>query len=524
MMATKPLPTLSVNSETPGDAWRNVFGLDTRSLSLFRIGLGILLIADVFLRWPDVLTLYTDDGFFTRAIARDFFDKYQGLAWEQGTWSVHFWSGTAQWIYALLVAQAICGAGLIAGTATRACTIIGWILIASLQIRNPIIITSGDFILKLMLFWGIFLPLNRHWSLDAWWVRRRGRQWRAGVAANGGTVGFVWQLIFIYFFTGIAKWNEEWLTGVAMEKVLNLDIYLRPLAYELAPYKSFLKWVSWSTVGIEVIGIWLLLLPWRNAWWRIGLTLAYWLFHLGIATTMDIGLFPYICLVLWLPLLPTQLWQVLNTDATAANKDGANSQVGTLPAVINGFCYLMAGVMLLHNLVNINELGLQGRIPGPLCWLSRVTASTQHFQMFGRPPLSVWFVYEARLQNGTRLDLMHPTLPLSNEKPPSVKDYFTSHNWRKLHRNLADPEFASFRQPLLDYQVAVWNRRESPERQIVTAALKCFVFDVRPGQDAKAITAVNLATWNRGPESAGSLFDGFLQDMEEGKSQFPFHP
>jgi len=44
---------------------RRVFGLDLRSIALFRILLGTLLLSDLLLRASDITAFYTDQGVLT---------------------------------------------------------------------------------------------------------------------------------------------------------------------------------------------------------------------------------------------------------------------------------------------------------------------------------------------------------------------------------------------------------------------------------------------------------------------------
>ncbi|MFT5471570.1 MAG: hypothetical protein ACI8UO_006705, partial [Verrucomicrobiales bacterium] len=60
-------PSKSTNQQllTSGasSSWaRNVFGIDLRSLALFRISLGAILIADLIVRATDLTMFYTDAG------------------------------------------------------------------------------------------------------------------------------------------------------------------------------------------------------------------------------------------------------------------------------------------------------------------------------------------------------------------------------------------------------------------------------------------------------------------------------
>src|SRR6185436_3692616 len=66
---------------------RILFGIEPRSLAVFRGALGILLLLDLVVRLGDLEVMYTDDGMFSRAeICRR-----ASSIWN---WSFHFASGT----------------------------------------------------------------------------------------------------------------------------------------------------------------------------------------------------------------------------------------------------------------------------------------------------------------------------------------------------------------------------------------------------------------------------------------------
>ena len=49
---------------------------------------------------------------------------------------------------------------LLVGYRTGLATCVSWFMLLSVQARNPIILQGGDVLLRLLLFWGIFLPLG----------------------------------------------------------------------------------------------------------------------------------------------------------------------------------------------------------------------------------------------------------------------------------------------------------------------------------------------------------------------------
>lgn len=53
------------------------------------------------------------------------------------------------------------------GFKTRASNILLWLLVLSLHNRNVLILNSGDDLLRMLLFWSIFMPVGDRFSLDS---------------------------------------------------------------------------------------------------------------------------------------------------------------------------------------------------------------------------------------------------------------------------------------------------------------------------------------------------------------------
>jgi hypothetical protein len=250
------------------------------------------------------------------------------------------------WLAALLC--------LTVGLATRVAAFTSWLLTLSFHTRLDWLLNGGDAVLRLGLFYLLLLPSGRVWSLDRWWIERRGwrsvwpassvvLRWRQGLAARmgwgqpGATDVPPWtlrlaqvQLVTIYFFAGLLKvtggyprdgqdlgaaWRtgdlptlarglghavagQDWLNGEAVYWVLN-DVTLNRMPYFALPVPLFLcRLVSWATLLFE-IGFPFLALSRRL---RPRLLLAGLLFHVGILVHTEIGWFGP-AMLCWYPLL-----------------------------------------------------------------------------------------------------------------------------------------------------------------------------------------------------------------------------
>lgn len=298
-VATKPQP----RPDTPPPSvvpFRDFFSLDIRSLAVFRIALALVLIADWLDRLPDLYTLYSDHGIVPR-------EAITGLV----PISVHFYSGEV-WYQGVLVGIALLFAfGLLIGYKTAFVTIVSWFLIVSVHGRNPSILHGGDQVIRLVLFWSLFLPLGACYSLDAADPRRRPASPRV---LSPGSVGLILQIVLIYWFAGAWKWAPEWRTeGTAVHHALQIGHFSSRIGQWLTAYPGICRILTFSTIYLELVGPVLLFVPFYPALLRLVLVGTFILFHAGLALTMELGIFPWACCVAWLPLLPTAFWdRILN--------------------------------------------------------------------------------------------------------------------------------------------------------------------------------------------------------------------
>ena len=128
-----------------------VWSLDTRSLAVFRIGLASIILVDLVNRARDLTAHYADAGILPRA-----------TLWNWMYWylSPHMISGSVYFEAALFLIAGCFAFLLLVGYKTRLATAATWFLLCSLLVRNPFVSNAGDGLLRLLLLWGIFLPLG----------------------------------------------------------------------------------------------------------------------------------------------------------------------------------------------------------------------------------------------------------------------------------------------------------------------------------------------------------------------------
>ena len=372
---------------------QELFGIDLRSLALLRIGLGVSVLADVVTRAFDLVGLYTDRG----VLPCDLLLAMEG----RGVYlSAHYWASAHPLLQgALFAITAVCAVALLVGWRTRLATLACWYLVASVQIRQPLGYMGGDSILRLLLFWGMFLPLAARYSLDEAHGRVRPRPDRF---ISGATVAVLLQVCLIYWATGVRKSGDLWWSGQAIFYALHLDEWATPLGVRMRDYPSLLEPITYVTLGLELFGPFLAFVPIYTGAFRLATVAVFWAFHAGLAATMNIGLFPLFSMVAWLPFVPTQAWTWCGgTTSTAAERPPDwRSRLASIAALI---CLTYIIVLLAERARVIPRV-----LPAPVMEVGTALRIQQTWNMFAPDPSTVTRRHDIRK---TMWDGSHVTEP-----------------------------------------------------------------------------------------------------------------
>ncbi len=283
------------------NAIKKNFSLDTRSLALFRVSVALILIVDFLCtRLPYFTLFYTDKGLLP---LKNLFGS--GSFWAS-TSSLNFISSSCTYQFALFVLAILCFFMLLIGHKTRWAVFGSWILLVSFHSRNFLIINSGDTLLCLMLFWALYLPLNRHFSIDS---TVQGEQ-KATTAFSVNSFAFIFQLLLVYYFTYLLKTDLIWKNGQGVYYALMLHDFRTVWGDILLQYPNVMKILSHTTYYfIESLIPFLFVL--FGFWWRFRVLIILLMcgFHFSLALFLHLGLFSWICMAGWLALLPSGFWE-----------------------------------------------------------------------------------------------------------------------------------------------------------------------------------------------------------------------
>lgn len=267
------------------DGW-NRFFFEPESplpIAVYRILLGLLLVANHLLLLPDLETWFGENGMLSPKTAWNV-PGGQGLNLFQwlGNSDAAVW--TVYWL-ALLSAMA-----LAAGLATRLSAILAFLTLVTLHHRNPVLLNSGDSFLRIAMFFVMFSHAGAALSVDRWFRVKRGKEHpgRIEPRAPWAMRLIQLQLAFLYFYAFVWKMmGSLWVQGTAVYYTSRLPEFWRfPLPYVFEHMWTIKIW-TWATLVIEFsMGV----LVWVREL-RYWVLLAGVLLHLGIDYTMNIPLF-----------------------------------------------------------------------------------------------------------------------------------------------------------------------------------------------------------------------------------------
>ncbi len=289
------------------------FGIDLRTLALFRAGLGTVILLDLVLRSLHLEALYTDWGVLPRATA-----MYASGAWRI---SLYLLNGTSGFVIVMFLLEAILALCLLAGYRTRLMTILLLLMHGSLVNRNPLTLIGGDSLICCLLFWSMFLPLNARWSVDA--ALASNPPPKDNQHLSWASAGLLIQVVSVYFFSALLKTGPEWIPeGNGLYYAMSLESYSSNMGQWLLNFPELMHDLSYY-VWILELGAWALIFsPVFNKPLRFMAMLMLMSMHIGFLFFMSIVPFPYISLVSLTTLLGGWFWDWQGRRA-ARNPGGA---------------------------------------------------------------------------------------------------------------------------------------------------------------------------------------------------------
>jgi hypothetical protein len=212
------------------------------------------------------------------------------------TWGVFdLWSSNPAVLigWALLLAASI---SLTVGWHSRLAAILVFVLILSFQRRDPWFFNAGDAVVRIEALFLALSPCGAALSLDQ--RRRTGSFWSAQTLPNWPIRLIQVQMSIIYVASVQTKLaGQTWLDGTAVSYALRLeDMQRMPVPDWLTTNASLMNAATWGTLLVELaLGV----LVW-NKRCRPWVLAAGVLLHLGIDLNIEIGIFSYAMMVMYM--------------------------------------------------------------------------------------------------------------------------------------------------------------------------------------------------------------------------------
>lgn len=278
---------MTPNRLTARASLTDLFGIDLRTLALFRFALGLVIFWNLARGFGDLSAFWTDWGVMPRSWIIE--------ADSAARISLYYLNGSAAFTGTLLALQCVLALMFALGWHTRLATIASFVLWGSLMNRNPLLLIGGDLLVACLLFWAMFLPLAARYSVDA--ALAHNAPPKDPRHLSWASAGLLIQVMSVYFFSAFLKYGIEWAPNyTAVYYALSLDRYATPLGLWLLQFPGLLKALSFFVYWLEALGPVLMFTPILLKPLRFGLMLLFMAMHLGFILCLEVGHFPYVSL------------------------------------------------------------------------------------------------------------------------------------------------------------------------------------------------------------------------------------
>lgn len=256
--------------------------VDARVPAMFRVALGLVTLVDFAGRLQDAFTFYSTQGL----LAPDAPIARRALL-DELLFGAQPSPARVVVVFVLYFVAIAC---FTLGYRTRLSTVMAWAVISAVQMRNRVICDGGDTLLRILLFWAMFVDLGGRLSLDVALGRRP-----AQAAVPGWPVRLLrLQIALVYLVAGVTKNGSSWMDGSAVYYAVQSIDFGRPFGSWLVAHLPVARAVAFATLAIEISFAPLVLAPVRFGGLRLlGLLLGLAL-HVGIAATMRVGIFSWV--------------------------------------------------------------------------------------------------------------------------------------------------------------------------------------------------------------------------------------
>ena len=301
--------------------WQTYFTIDVRSLGLFRILFGAVLLTDLARRWVDLKFWYVNSGILPN----------HTLLWRPPTsnlFSLFFTVSNVQEAWIAFTLCALVYGCFLVGYRTRWAQVLAVIARVSLNSRLAVLENGGDMVMDLLCLFTLPLPLGARFSFDAVAASSRAPEpppTNEGAASESedtgptsyaslAVFGLLLQFAAVYLFNASAKSGRAWHDGSAVYYALQLDKFVTVpgvwMREHLPP--QVIRWLTWSTLATEWTAWLLIITPVFVRQARAVAVCVLPALHLGFALGLNLGGFSFAMMSFYALLLVPAHWSWLS--------------------------------------------------------------------------------------------------------------------------------------------------------------------------------------------------------------------
>ena len=265
--------------------------VSTSTLGVVRIAFGLVTLAWTLTLAPDLKAFFSSAGVLP---------KQPSGAW---TWGLLAHSSSMPLVLAVFGMLLIGSVGVLLGYWTRLSLALVFIGLMSFQRRDPWVLNSGDWFLRILSFYLLLAPAGAALSLDRFFGHREAF-WSSPLRSPWAVRLIQIQLSCVYFFSVWAKVRgTTWNDGTAVSYALRMQDLLRfhvPHALTGSPL-----WSSVFTYGALATELSMAFLVWNRKArpWVLG---AGVFMHLLIDSSLLVGFFSYEIFIAYIAFIPEE--------------------------------------------------------------------------------------------------------------------------------------------------------------------------------------------------------------------------
>jgi uncharacterized membrane protein len=440
-----------------------------------RICIAAVILFDLGIRLTDLEAFYSDTGVVPLPMLFEH-------SWNSYYISFHSMNGMWQFQLVLFMFSFFCATMLFLGYRTKLFTFLSWLMMLSLHNRNGLILQGGDDLLRMVLFWGMFLPWGARYSCDA--IKEDAP--RDSVILTAATVAYLLQICYIYTGSALLKGPEWSRDFTAMYYAYSLDQIAYPVTKYFYYHPSLLRNCTILAYYFELLVPLLFFIPFKHQWFRLAGVLSIIIFHGINSVTLLIGLFPFIGMATAVGLLPSFFMDWFD-KVTGRFKHRVKNSFSGIALLVNYIVkwrkpvytfsvfherFRTAILIFLIFFVfdwNFSNLSfIKSKLSDKLRCIGYGLRLDQNWGMFAPGVFKDdgWYVLEGITIKNEGIDVLSGKTP-DYRKPLAITSMFKNDRWRKYSENLIFSDNEYMRGYYCNYTKRIWNESH-PDQHLKT--------------------------------------------------------